>query len=126
MTGNAMGDVEIMTCVHYPASTASTEMHRHAMWPCFRLTWSACMVQQSIQTAALHTPCGSCLQDIVRASTKDADLALAVRRIGHMVVPPEGLFAPGILGKVMLFRLRRSFGRLFQQRNSPPEPSYVE
>ena len=62
------------------------------------------------------------------ASVNDADLALAFRTVGHMVAPPEALFAPGILGKVILFRLRRSFGRLFQRRSPTlePEPVYVE
>ena len=60
------------------------------------------------------------------ASVNDADLALAFRQVSQMVVPPEALFAPGVLGKVMLFRIRQFFGRLFQRQSPAPEPFYVE
>ncbi len=60
------------------------------------------------------------------ASVNDADLALAFRKVGHMVAPPEAHFAPEILGKVILFRLRRFLGCLFQRRSLAPEPVYVD
>jgi hypothetical protein len=82
---------------------------------------SSVALQQNL-VADGHCPA----QDMVIASANDADLALDFRKVSQMVAPPEALFAPGVLGKVILFRFRRFFGRLFQRRSTAPETSFVK
>ena len=54
----------------------------------------------------------SCAQDISVCAANDEGVSLVLREVGHMVKPPQALFAPGIIGKVALYRLRRLIGRL--------------
>ena len=63
---------------------------------------------------------------MVRCSLTDPEVGMVFRKVGHMVSPPEALFAPKVVGKVLLFRLRRFLGRVKPQQNPSSAPSYVK
>ena len=73
-----------------------------------------------------QTLCVVLRQDMIRFSIDDPELGMTFRKVGHMVSPPEALFAPGVLGKVLYYRLRRLLRRLSPQQDAAPAPSYVE
>ena len=41
-------------------------------------------------------------QDMIRCSVDSPEVGMVFRRVGHMVSPPEALFAPDILAKVRI------------------------
>ncbi len=47
------------------------------------------------------------MQSAAACATADEDVALALTEVLHMVAPPDSLFAPHVLGRVLLFRLRQ-------------------
>ncbi len=67
------------------------------------------------------------LQDMIRCSVDNPEIGMVFRRVGHMVSPPEALFAPDILAKVLMYRARRSLGQLLPWQNgAAPAPSYMK
>ena len=67
-------------------------------------------------------------QDMMRCSVDNPEVGMVFRRVGHMVSPPEAMFAPDVLAKVLAFRLRRSLGQMlpWQQNSAAPAPSYMK
>ena len=64
---------------------------------------------------------------MVRCSVDSPEVGMVFRRVGHMVSPPEAMFAPDILAKVLMFRVRRSLGQFMPwQDSAAPAPSYVK
>jgi hypothetical protein len=51
-------------------------------------------------------------QDVGDYSATDEQVAHAFMKVRHMVLPPESLFAPHVLAKVMLFRFKQLFAGL--------------
>ena len=63
-------------------------------------------------TLAHHAQCNAATQSVAACATVDENVAFAFSKVMHMVAPPESLFSPRMLMKVLLFRLQQLlFGR---------------
>ena len=51
------------------------------------------------------------MQAVKTCSVEDEQVAFAFEKVSHMVSPPESLFVPHVLGKVLLYRLKQLFAR---------------
>ena len=51
-------------------------------------------------------------QNVGECSATDEHVAHAFMKVRHMVSPPESLFAPHVLAKVMLFRSKQLLASL--------------
>ncbi len=63
-------------------------------------------------TLAHYAQCNVASQSVAACATVDENVAFAFGKVMHMVAPPESLFSPRMLVKVLLFRLwQLLFGR---------------
>ena len=60
-----------------------------------------------VQLALAHAELIAATQSVAACAVADEGVSLAFSKVLHMVAPPESLFSPRVLVKVLLFRLRR-------------------